>query len=106
MMLLHFLSTQLALVVFTCAFVATQMYIALVLGSETGAKLLKLQMVCLSHSSPVSTGIAARDMLQAWTDEDVERVRNHFVIDFWIHPVIYPWCSFLLVCTEYRKTTC
>jgi len=88
----HFMSTRLAVALSFGAFLVTQTYILWTLGVESGAKLFQLQTgCCCGPRTGASTIIPAisTTVLDSWTPQDYERVRQHFGLDFWIHPVIY-----------------
>ena len=70
-------------------FVISQSWIIVALGDRTGKELAKLQTVCLIHPGSTSTGEAARAILKEWTVDDIQNFRRHFLIDFWIHPILY-----------------
>lgn len=69
-------------------FVASQGWILMTLG-ETSTDLLQLQTVCMANPSPNRTGEIARKILETWTTADIKRFRSHYLLDMWIHPVIY-----------------
>jgi hypothetical protein len=73
-------------------FVVSQSWILWTLGAS-GHDVGRLQTICLLNPNPSSTGMVARQILQQWTIDDIRRFQRHFVIDLWIHPVIY--CLFL-----------
>jgi len=87
----HFLSTRLAVALSFGAFLVTQTYILWTLGLESGAKLLQLQTGCCrpGGGTASTTATSSTNVLDSWTEQDYERVRQHFGLDFWIHPVIY-----------------
>jgi hypothetical protein len=82
------LGAQSSVVFLSGAFVATQTWVILTLG-ETGRGLFHLQTVCLTNPSPSQTGIAARTVLSTWTAHDMWRFQQHFLLDTWIHPLVY-----------------
>lgn len=69
-------------------FVVSQTWILATLGT-TGPDVAKLQTVCLMKPSPSSTGEAARQILEKWTSDDIARFQRHYILDLWVHPVLY-----------------
>ena len=83
------LATKQAFAVFVVAFLITQTWILLTLG-ESGHKVGFLQTVCLMHPSPRATGQVARQFIQdEWTSQDIANFQEHFLLDTWIHPLVY-----------------
>ena len=82
------LATRPAVASLLALFVISQSWIIIALG-DTGKDLAKLQTVCLVHPGSNSTGAAARAMLEEWTTDDIHNFRRHFLVDFWVHPILY-----------------
>jgi len=84
----NILASRLAVITLSAAFVLSQLWIIMTLG-DTGKEVAKLQTVCLVHPGPTSTGIAAREILEEWTSEDIYNFQRHFLLDKFFHPVLY-----------------
>lgn len=82
------ISTGPAVALLLALFVISQSWIIVALG-DTGKELAKLQTACLIHPGYNATGEAARAILKEWTVDDIQNFRRHFLIDFWIHPILY-----------------
>ena len=82
------LATKPACILLALAFLTTQTWIAVTLG-KTGHKVGYLQTVCMLHPSAEATGKAARESLLEWTEQDIYNFRRHYILDTWIHPLVY-----------------
>ncbi|CAB9515145.1 expressed unknown protein [Seminavis robusta] len=83
------LSSWSAVKFFLALFVLSQGWIIMTLG-ETGEDVGRLQTMCLRYpTDPAATGHAARQVLEKWTTRDIHNFEHHFLIDLWIHPILY-----------------
>jgi len=100
------LSTKWFMILSTCVYTITQIWIKNALGHDTGMKLLSLQTTCAIHPTPIDNGIVSRQqLLDHWTLDDVQRLERHFIIDYWIHPIIYVLNVSSVVLNEYNRRT-
>mmetsp|Transcript_25655 Transcript_25655/g.39363 ORF Transcript_25655/g.39363 Transcript_25655/m.39363 type:complete len:197 (+) Transcript_25655:252-842(+) len=83
-MMMNVLSSKQGMFSFLAAFFVSQSWIAWTLGN-TKPKLMRLQLSCLGSNSTATE----RTFLHDWNDNDYANMQRHFLLDLWIHPLLY-----------------